>query len=113
MSHDRVCHMTLFVMLSFSTMKSGPTVHLQTCTGLHPCDSYLSDIMASWTLVFSNVLNEHKDSFVAAKGNSGIRARILKTIKDAIGSSEAAKDPCVMLPEKNLRKVSFYNCVLY
>ncbi|KAG2045508.1 hypothetical protein BDR06DRAFT_1025777 [Suillus hirtellus] len=60
--------------------------------------------MASWTLVFSNVLNEHKDSFVAAKGNAGIRARILKTIKDAIGSSEAAKDPCVMLPEKNLRK---------
>ncbi|KAG1797833.1 uncharacterized protein HD556DRAFT_1306422 [Suillus plorans] len=62
------------------------------------------DIMASWTLVFSNVLNEYKDSFVAAKGNSVIRARILKTIKDAIGSSEAAKDPCVMLPEKNLAK---------
>ncbi|KAG1752330.1 uncharacterized protein EDB91DRAFT_1243106 [Suillus paluster] len=60
--------------------------------------------MASWTLVFSNVLNQHKDSFVAAKGNSAIRARILKVIKDAIGSSEAAKDPCVMLPEKNLRK---------
>ncbi|KAG1721979.1 uncharacterized protein EDB91DRAFT_1256267 [Suillus paluster] len=60
--------------------------------------------MASWTLVFSNVLNQHKDSFVAAKGNSAIRAHILKVIKDAIGSSEAAKDPCVMLPEKNLRK---------
>ncbi|KAG1785443.1 uncharacterized protein HD556DRAFT_1450758 [Suillus plorans] len=57
-----------------------------------------------WTDCWSNVLNEHKDSFVAAKGNSVIRARILKTIKDAIGSSEAAKDPCVMLPEKNLRK---------
>ncbi|KAG2048691.1 hypothetical protein BDR06DRAFT_1024266 [Suillus hirtellus] len=40
----------------------------------------------------------------SAKGSSGIRARILKTIKDAIGSSEAAKDPCVMLPEKNLCK---------
>ncbi|KAG2115300.1 uncharacterized protein F5147DRAFT_758686 [Suillus discolor] len=62
------------------------------------------DIMTSWTLVFNNVLNEHKDSFVAAKGNSIIRAHILKTIKDAIGSSEAAKDPCIMLPEKNLQK---------
>ncbi|KAG1744737.1 hypothetical protein EDB19DRAFT_1906453 [Suillus lakei] len=60
--------------------------------------------MASWTLVFSDVLNQHKDSFVAAKGNSVIRACILKTIKDAIGSSDAAQDPCVMLSEKNLRK---------
>jgi hypothetical protein len=58
--------------------------------------------MASWTLAFSNVLNEHKDFFVAARGNSAIRACILKTIKDAIDSSEAVKDPCVMLPEKNL-----------
>jgi hypothetical protein len=56
--------------------------------------------MASWTLVFSNVLNEHNDSFVAARGNSAIRAHILKMIKDAIGSSEAVKDSCVMLPEK-------------
>ncbi|KAG1751556.1 uncharacterized protein EDB91DRAFT_1243807 [Suillus paluster] len=60
--------------------------------------------MASWTLVFSNVLNEHKDSFIAAKGNSFIRACILKMIKDVIGSSKAAKDPCVMLPKKNLWK---------
>jgi hypothetical protein len=44
---------------------------------------------------------------VAARGNSAIRAYILKTIKDAIGSSEAVKDPCVMLPENNLQKVSF------
>ncbi|KAG1731150.1 hypothetical protein EDB19DRAFT_1831807 [Suillus lakei] len=51
-----------------------------------------------------DMLNQHKDSFVAAKGNSVIRAHILKTIKDAIGSSDAAQDPCVMLPEKNLWK---------
>ncbi|KAG1809904.1 uncharacterized protein HD556DRAFT_1302319 [Suillus plorans] len=39
---------------------------------------------------------------MTAKGNSAIRACILKTIKDAIGSSEVAKDPCVIFSEKNL-----------
>ncbi|KAG1819878.1 hypothetical protein EV424DRAFT_1616755 [Suillus variegatus] len=67
-------------------------------------DVFLLTPLVGSLKVSNNVLNEHKDSFVAAKGNSVIRARILKTIKDAIGSSEAAKDPCVMLPEKNLRK---------
>ncbi|KAG1742098.1 hypothetical protein EDB19DRAFT_1827760 [Suillus lakei] len=77
---------------------------LRSANSYRPAPVSFCDIMASWTLIFSDVLNQHKDSFVAAKGNSVIRARILKTIKDAIGSSDAAQDPCVMLPEKNLRK---------
>ncbi|KAG1866801.1 hypothetical protein F4604DRAFT_1927769 [Suillus subluteus] len=60
--------------------------------------------MASWTLVFRDTLNKHQDAFVAAKGNSSMRARILKKIKDTIVNSETAKDPCIMLPEKNIRK---------
>ncbi|KAG2128963.1 uncharacterized protein EDB93DRAFT_1108848 [Suillus bovinus] len=63
--------------------------------------------MASWTLVFSNILNEHKDSFVAVKGNSAMRAHILEAIKDAIDSSEAAKDSCIMLSERNLQKAIY------
>ncbi|KAG1823148.1 hypothetical protein EV424DRAFT_1538642 [Suillus variegatus] len=66
--------------------------------------------MASWTLVFSNVLNKYKDSFVAAKGNSAMRAHIIKTIKDAIGSSETVQDLCVVLPKKNIWKAI---CVYY
>ncbi|KAG1866101.1 hypothetical protein F4604DRAFT_1682844 [Suillus subluteus] len=60
--------------------------------------------VASWTLVFRDTLNEHQDAFVAAKGNSSMRAHILKKIKDTIVNSETAKDPCIMLPEKNIRK---------
>ncbi|KAG2739973.1 hypothetical protein P692DRAFT_20754193 [Suillus brevipes Sb2] len=63
--------------------------------------------MASWTLVFRDVLNEHQDAFVSAKGYTSTRARILKTIKDTIVNSETAKDPCIMLPGKNIRRVSF------
>jgi hypothetical protein len=62
--------------------------------------------MADWTQVFRSLLNEHKDVFVAAKGNPTARGEILKTIKDVMLNGDKAKDPCIMLPKKNIRKVS-------
>lgn len=56
--------------------------------------------------MFGSLLSEHKDAFVAAKGNHPARAEILKTIKDMMLNSENATNPCIMLPKKNLRKVS-------
>lgn len=69
-------------------------------------------IMADWTLVFKAILDEHKIAYVSAKGNATKRATILKSIKDTIVQSDESKDPSTMLPDKNLRKVSFLcDCV--
>ncbi|KAG1803232.1 uncharacterized protein BJ212DRAFT_1304633 [Suillus subaureus] len=60
--------------------------------------------MADWTHVFKAVLDEHKISYVSAKGNPAERAKILKNIKDTILESNEAKDPLTMLPGNNIQK---------
>ncbi|KAG1882279.1 hypothetical protein F4604DRAFT_1678671 [Suillus subluteus] len=50
------------------------------------------------------VLDEHEISYVSAKGNPAERAKILKSIKDAILESDQAKDASTMLPGNNIRK---------
>lgn len=90
------------LMLSFlNTINSCPIVY---STNLYwPISVLLYDIKTSWTLVFHDVLTEHKDAFVVAKGNSLIRACILKTIKDNIVNSEIVTDLYIMFSKKNIQ----------
>ncbi|KAG1819828.1 uncharacterized protein BJ212DRAFT_1298235 [Suillus subaureus] len=53
---------------------------------------------------YKSVLDEHKVTYVSAKGNTAKRATILKTIKNTIVETDQAKNPSIILPDKNFRK---------